>query len=337
MARRKKKSSQPSWWVAVGLLVLGLFSFLGKMQLPDVDPAAPGSNQSGPVDPGLPGTPSPFPPVSSNPDTIRMASFNIQVFGQSKMGKPQVVDRLAQIIRQFDVVAIQEIRSMDQNLMPEFLKVVNSRGPQYQYLISPRLGRTSSKEQYAYVYRTDRVEVIERSVFNVDDPRDLLHREPFVASFRTRVSNGTPFSFTLINAHTDPDEADWEVEQLAHVYQFVSQFHRHEDDIILLGDLNVDHRKLSHFTKIPQVQSIVPVGPTNTRGTRQYDHILVNLLATTEFTGRAGVLNMMDMFQISMDEAIEISDHHPVWAEFSVYERREPSRLASQEENPFLR
>lgn len=336
MSRKKKKSSQPSWWVAVGLLILGLFSFLGKMQLPEVDPSSPGANQTSPSEPGLPGSPAPFPP-SSAPDTIRIASFNIQVFGQSKMGKTEVINNLARIIQQFDLVAIQEIRSMDQNLIPDFLKIVNSRGPQYQYVISPRLGRTSSKEQYAYLYRTDRIAVIERSVFNVDDPRDLLHREPFVASFQTKVNNGTPFSFTLINAHTDPDEAEWEVEQLAQVYQFVSQFHRHEDDIILLGDLNVDHQKLSHFTRIPQIQSIVPVGPTNTRGTRQYDHILVNLLATTEFTGRAGVLNMMEMFQISLDEALELSDHHPVWAEFSVYERREPTRLAIQEENPFLR
>ena len=44
------------------------------------------------------------------PDTIKIASFNIQIFGQSKSSKQEVMDILVQIIRDFDIVAIQEIR-----------------------------------------------------------------------------------------------------------------------------------------------------------------------------------------------------------------------------------
>ena len=36
--------------------------------------------------------------------------FNIQVFGPSKASKPEVMEVLASIISQFDIVAIQEIR-----------------------------------------------------------------------------------------------------------------------------------------------------------------------------------------------------------------------------------
>ena len=42
---------------------------------------------------------------------LLIASFNIQVFGQSKLSKPQVVEILAQVARQFDIVAIQEVRA----------------------------------------------------------------------------------------------------------------------------------------------------------------------------------------------------------------------------------
>ncbi len=77
------------------------------------------------------------------------------------------------------------------------------------------------------------------------------------------------------------------------------------------------------------VRSIVPEGPTNTRGTKQYDHILVNQLATTEFTGQAGVMNMMDLFQITQEQALELSDHHPVWAEFSTLEKQNPLQMAT--------
>ena len=43
-------------------------------------------------------------------DEITIASFNIQIFGQTKASKPEVMEILADIIRQYDLVAIQEIR-----------------------------------------------------------------------------------------------------------------------------------------------------------------------------------------------------------------------------------
>ena len=50
------------------------------------------------------------PQNGSSPDSINIASFNIQIFGQSKASNQEVLDILVQIIRNFDVVAIQEIR-----------------------------------------------------------------------------------------------------------------------------------------------------------------------------------------------------------------------------------
>ena len=40
---------------------------------------------------------------------IKVASFNIQVFGQSKIKKSEVMDILYRIIKKYDVVAIQEV------------------------------------------------------------------------------------------------------------------------------------------------------------------------------------------------------------------------------------
>ncbi|MCA9016366.1 MAG: endonuclease/exonuclease/phosphatase family protein, partial [Planctomycetaceae bacterium] len=144
-------------------------------------------------------------PRSEN--TIRIATFNIQVFGQSKMQKPQVPQILARIIQQFDVVAIQEIRSQDQSVMDEFLSIVNSGEHRYAYLLGTRQGRTASKEQYAYFYNTDRIRVNEKWTYTVIDKYDKLHRPPYVAHFQTLSnSNKNPFTFSLINIHTDPDE-----------------------------------------------------------------------------------------------------------------------------------
>ena len=126
------------------------------------------------------------PPVTRAGETIRIASFNIQVFGTSKANKPHVMEKLAQIVRQFDVIAIQEIRSKDQGIIPEFVDLINSADRQYDYVIGERLGRSSSKEQYVFIFDMESVEIDRNQLYTVDDPDDLLHREPLVGWFRVR-------------------------------------------------------------------------------------------------------------------------------------------------------
>jgi len=87
-------------------------------------------------------------------------AFNIQVFGISKASKPEVMDVLADIIRTYDIIAIQEIRDASQTALPALVNLVNSDGSQYDYVVSERLGRTTSMEQYAYIYNTKTAEVI---------------------------------------------------------------------------------------------------------------------------------------------------------------------------------
>jgi endonuclease/exonuclease/phosphatase family metal-dependent hydrolase len=188
--------------------------------------------------PGRPASSELDPPADGA--TIRIASFNIQAFGQTKLAKPQVMETLVNLVRRFDIVAIQEIRSKQQDVMPRFVELINKDGGrQYDFVISRRLGRTSSQEQYAFVFDAQRVEVDRRYCYTVADPGDRLHREPFVAAFRAR---GPPpdqaFTFTLINIHTDPDEVDQELNALDDVYRAVQYDGRGEDDVILLGDLN---------------------------------------------------------------------------------------------------
>ena len=118
--------------------------------------------------------------------TIKIATFNIQVFGTSKLKKTPVMQVLAEVVRRFDLVAIQEVRSIDDTILPQFSALINSTGVRYDFVIGPRLGRTNSKEQYAILFDTSRIEVDPRSVYTVPDPQDLLHREPLVARFRAR-------------------------------------------------------------------------------------------------------------------------------------------------------
>ena len=62
---------------------------------------------------------------SSN-ETLRIGAFNIQVFGISKVSKPDVMDILADIIRIYDIIAIQEIRDASQTALPAFVDTINT-------------------------------------------------------------------------------------------------------------------------------------------------------------------------------------------------------------------
>lgn len=254
-------------------------------------------------------------------DGITIATFNIQVFGTKKESDPRVMQILADIVRTFDVVAIQEIRAQDQELISRFVELINSDGSQYGHVLGPRLGRTSSKEQYAYVFDRSRVEVDRDSVYTVDDPQDLLHREPLVARFRVRgPQSQEAFTFTLVNVHTDPDETDQELDALADVFRSVQQDGSGEDDVILLGDLNVDEHDLGRLGQVPGITYVVSGVATNTRGTKTYDNIVFDARTTAEYTGRWGVVDLMTTYQLSREEALDVSDHLPVWAAFSAYE-----------------
>ncbi|MFM9118262.1 MAG: endonuclease/exonuclease/phosphatase family protein [Planctomycetota bacterium] len=269
-------------------------------------------------------------PQQRSAETIRVASFNIQVFGESKIAKPEMANALVAIMSQFDIIAIQEIRTKSDDLLPRFVELINARGGQYDFVIGPRLGRSNSKEQYAFVYDRRTVEIDRRQMYTVSDPDDLLHREPLVAWFRTR--NAPPqqaFTFTLVNIHTDPDDVKNEMNAMGDVFMAVRDDGRGEDDVIVLGDINANDFQLGRLGQLPNNYAAISRTPTNTRGNAQFDNLIFDHTATREFTARSGVFDYLREFNLTMEQALEISDHLPIWAEFSIYEGGYPGRFAS--------
>ena len=86
---------------------------------------------------------------------------------------------------------------------PALVNTVNSDNPQYDYVVSRQLGRTTSKEQYAYIYNTQTIELTDTPHTYLEPAgTDPFHREPYIASFKTLDGN---FDVTLITIHTDHD------------------------------------------------------------------------------------------------------------------------------------
>lgn len=263
--------------------------------------------------------------------SLFISSFNIQVLGRSKLSKPGVKEQLAYILRQFDLIAIQEVRSKEDTILPELVAAVNANGSRYSFIIGPRLGRSNSKEQYAFVFNTLTVEHDPTSVGTMTDTNDLLHREPMVTRFRARThSPAHAFTFWMVNIHTDPDEVPQEIAALADVFQVMQRARSDEDDVILLGDLNANESQLGRLGQIPGMHWAVRGVMTNTRQTKAYDNILFQGQSTREFTGRWGVYDLERNLRISRDEALKISDHLPVWAEFQVWESAPQPNVADR-------
>jgi hypothetical protein len=104
---------------------------------PSTQPVGSGWNQ--PAVPVLPA--SSAAPV--NP-TLLIGSFNIQVLGRAKLSSPDIAGILVDIAGRFDLLAIQELRSTEQGLIPWFVEQINARGHNYQYIVGPRQGYTVS-------------------------------------------------------------------------------------------------------------------------------------------------------------------------------------------------
>ena len=279
-------------------------------------------------------------PVTRQGQTIRIGSFNAQVLGRSKSDKVVVMEIMARIVRQFDVLAIQEISAEDNNVLARLIERINSTGRRYDYVAGRALGRSDPKEQYAFFFDRESVEIDRNQLYTVEDPDQLLHRPPLVGFFRVRgPAAEEAFTFTLVNLRLDSATAERERGFLDDVFRLVRDDGRKEDDVILLGDFQADDKQLGPLGEIPGMTVAISGTPTNTDQTQQLDNLIFNSTTTREFTGRSGTLNLMRQYNLSLQEALEVSDHLPVWAEFSIHENGEqgaeqqPAEQAQAPEN----
>ncbi|XP_052816250.1 deoxyribonuclease-1-like [Mya arenaria] len=180
--------------------------------------------------------------------SFRIGAFNVQIFGKSKMSKPEVVNVLVEIISRYDIILIQEIRDASEEAIYKLLELVNENDPggNFAMQLSPRLGRTNSKEQYAFLYRESNGIHIQgvyvyddgnETLSTVNNTVDTFEREPYVIWFssdRTALKE-----FVLIGVHVAPGNAVAEINHLQDVFTDAKQ-RWNIDDIVVMGDLNAD-------------------------------------------------------------------------------------------------
>jgi endonuclease/exonuclease/phosphatase family metal-dependent hydrolase len=254
-------------------------------------------------------------------ETAKIAAFNIQIFGQAKSQKEDVMSVLTKIVREFDIVLIQEVRDASEQTIPNFVEEINQlEGPQYSFVRSERLGRTTSKEAYAYLYNTQTVQFIQGSDFVFNDVADVFEREPYIASFK--IGN---FDFVLIGIHTKPDDAYNEIGNLTLVISSIQASKPEEKDIIVMGDFNADgsyfdESATSNPFKASQYHWLITDNmDTMVKTDYTYDRIVIldTTLSHEYGAGAAQVFYFDQLYGLNNQTFVgEVSDHYPVFAQY---------------------
>lgn len=155
-------------------------------------------------------------------DTIKIANWNLQVFGPTKAGNIQLMQTYASIIDDYDIIFIQEIRDQSRISFSRLCSMLTN----YSCMSSSRAGRTSSKEQYGIIYKNG-INITYLKDYN-PDPQDRWERPPIKVIF-----NINDYQLIVYNIHTKPDDVENEMNYLEDVVD-------DKGNVLILGDLNAD-------------------------------------------------------------------------------------------------
>jgi endonuclease/exonuclease/phosphatase family metal-dependent hydrolase len=190
----------------------------------------------------------------------------------------------------------------------------------YAYILGPREGRSSSKEQYWIIYDRTKLRLLGETTWA--DPEDIFERNPLGAYFQT----GDKFDFILIDNHIQPTNAAREIAALPEVVHYFQQLWD-ETDVVLAGDFNADGKYYDETVltaTFPEHEyySIITNGYDTTVAVSDntYDRIIITASAWEDYAGVCGVIRfdeLYDFTELSI-QPDQVSDHYPVWAEFYI-------------------
>ncbi|XP_004373260.1 deoxyribonuclease-1 [Trichechus manatus latirostris] len=256
--------------------------------------------------------------------SLRIAAFNIQSFGETKMSNATISQYIVQILSRYDIALVQEVRDSHLTAVGKLLDDLNQKAPDtFHFVVSEPLGRNSYKERYLFLYRPDQVSVL-GSYYYEDgcEPcgNDTFAREPAIVSF------SSPFAqvreFAVIPLHAAPLDAVAEIDALYDVYLDVRKKWGMED-IMLLGDFNAGCSYVSpsdwasiRLRMSPAFHWLIPdTADTTVKSTHcPYDRIVVagTSLQDAIVPNSAMPFDFQAAYGLSNKMAEAISDHYPV-------------------------
>ena len=270
-------------------------------------------------------------------NVIRIASFKVneEIEGQQKSHE---LELLADICSHYDAVAIQDINAEDNrwldcvvlhmNNVDRRIKIfpqLENQAPDYTYVSdfsSSDLSRGDGARLSSAVIFNRRTLVLNQTQwYAIDDPDQLLSHKPLVTCFKTRGPvDDEAFTFSLVNVKAGHRPPQRELTGLIELFRAIRNDGRGEDDVLLVGDFDGEDSELQPMRKRAGLTWVVSDHGANYFNTTQFDNLVFNEAATVEFTGRGGVFDYVQQYNLPLEVASKVSKHIPIWAEFSVFE-----------------
>lgn len=244
---------------------------------------------------------------------VKISTWNLQNFGKTKT--EQEIEYVADVLKEFDVVALQEIVAGfgGAQAVAKLAAALNRKGDKWDFKVSaPTQSTPYATERYAYLWKTAKVKAkgdawLDRYF------KDEIDREPYLLDF---CYENQPF--TLVNYHAIPKKKQPETE--IKYFKFLPLKYP-DKNLIFLGDFNVPE---SHTVFNPLRKSGYIPALKNQKTTMKMECVAGECLASA-FDNifynskdielmNFGVVLIYENFP-TMKAVRRISDHIPVWAE----------------------
>jgi hypothetical protein len=255
------------------------------------------------------------------PAPLRIASWALDGFGPTKLANPIAMQNLAKVARRFDILALQQISSIERDLVSRMVDSINHGESRYDFVLGKSTGPEERPEQMAFIFDTTRVQVDRQQTYTVQDPSNQLTFDPLVAWFRAaEPSSSQAWTFSLVNVRIDLARAPSEVALLREMMEAIRGDGRGEDDVVMLGLFQADDAYLIPLLGGSRIRVSVSHRPTDLFGKYQTSNVIVDSANTSEYLGRGGVLEYHRQANLNEAQAETVSSQLPVYAEFSAIE-----------------
>lgn len=246
----------------------------------------------------------------------KLLSWNIENLGKSKSN--QEIAFIAETIKDFDIIAIQEIVAGfgGTQAVAKLADELNRKGNKWDYSISEPTSSSAYKtERYAFIWKTATIKKIGNAwlekKYNLE-----IDREPYFCTFEYQNKQ-----FTVVNFHaiTKSKQPETEIKY----FKFLPVEYPNLN-LIFTGDFNCpqSHTVFNPLKKMGYVPTFINQKTTlkksqynNEALASEFDNIFYQTAKVKLLN--SGVIHFYKKFN-SLESAKTISDHIPIWLDFNL-------------------
>lgn len=246
----------------------------------------------------------------------KLLSWNLENFGKSKSDLE--ISFMANTVNKYDIIAIQEVVAGfgGAQAVAKLADELNRKGAKWDYVISnPTSSSANKTERYAFIWKTKHIKKIGRAWLEKKHHLEI-EREPFFCTFEYQNKQFTVVTFHAITKKMQPETEIKFFKFLPGEYPDLN--------LIFAGYFNCPQ---SHTVFIPLkkmgYQSILVHQKTSLKQrakngkylASEFDNMFYNTSRINSID--KGIIPFYTNFS-SLKEARMISDHIPIWFEFSL-------------------